>query len=101
MNLLQRYLPNFSGHIKSFIHDDLKNTFEIIFYDRPEDFNPVIKLVFSSVVDYKCEQHGNLENDFIDLAIGFDLNQNGYLLWTDIWEITFKASEVQKYDINT
>jgi len=101
MNLLMEYIPNYSGHLKTVEYDESKHQISIVFYDKPEEFNPVVKLIFSGVSDYSCVFLDEYDPNCIELAIGFDLMTLGYCLHTDYREIIFKASKVQKIDINT
>ena len=101
MNLLSKYIPDYSGHLEKLEYDDLNQVFTVVFYDRPEEFNPVVKLVFYGVTDYKCEMLDEEDPNCIELAIGFDLMQLGYCLHTDIREVIFNAEKVSKIEINT
>lgn len=100
MNLLEYYIPDYSGHIESLEHSAPDGTLEIIFFDRPEEFNPVLKLVFEGVSELSQVQIDPDEN-CIELVIGLDSASGGYCLHTDQREINFKASKVASFDINT
>jgi len=101
MNLLKQYIPDYSGHIESVNFRASDATFEIVFYDRPETFNVVFKLVFEGVSEFREVQVDAPEENFIELAIGLDSVSGGYCLHTDIREINFKAIKVGAFEINT
>ena len=98
MNLLNVYLKDMSGHIKSFDYIEAEKTFTIVFYDGPETFEPVKKLIFEHVERYCCEIIGEEDPDCIDLAIGFDKQDNEYCLHTDQKEIVFTTSRPPKVE---
>lgn len=101
MNLLEHYIPDCSGHIQSIKHDATGATLEIVFYDRPEEFNAVFKLVFEGVSELNEVQIDETEENCIELVIGLDEIHGGYCLHTDIREINFRSSKVESFDINT
>jgi hypothetical protein len=101
MNLLTKYIPDYSGHLEKIEYDEQAHVLRVVFYDRPEEFNPVVELVFSGVTDYSCELLDEEAPNCIELAIGFDLMQLGYCLHTDVREIVFNAEKVDKIELNT
>jgi hypothetical protein len=101
MNLLEQYIPDYSGHIQSLKHDSTHATLEIVFYDRPEEFNAVIKLVFEGVSELNEVQLDEPDENCIELVIGLDEVHGGYCLHTDFREINFLASKVESFGINT
>jgi len=102
MNLLERYIPDYSGHIESLKHSAADGTLEIVFFDRPEEFNAVLKLVFEDVSEFSQAQIIDPpEENYIELVIGLDSVHGGYCLHTDQREINFKASKVVSFGINT
>lgn len=100
MNLLDEYIPEYSGHVESIEFDAEAETLEIVFFDRPEEFTPVIKLLFQGVTEFH-EEIEDLDEDCIELVVGLDLWHDGYCLRTDQREINFKASKVVSIEINT
>ena len=101
MNLLEQYIPDYSGHIESLNHSATDGTLEIVFCDRPEEFNPVLKLVFEGVSELSQVQIDPPEENCIELIIALDSVHGGYCLHTDQREINFKASKVASFGINT
>lgn len=101
MNLLEKYIPKYSGHVKSIEYIENEQKIEIVFFDLPEEFNPMLKLTFSGVCDFSEEQLDEPEENYIELVIGLDLWHGGYCLHTDLREINFKANEVVVVAINT
>jgi hypothetical protein len=101
MNLLDKYIPTYSGHVQSIGHDEKKGTIEIVFFDRPEEFNPMLKLVFEGVFNLSEEQLDEPAENYIELVIGLDLWQGRYCLHTDLREINFNASKVVSVVLNT
>ena len=72
-----------------------------MFYDKPEDFNPVLKLIFEGVTNFSSVQIDEREENCIDLAIGFDLKSEWYCLHTNVREVLFKSNNVESIAINT
>lgn len=101
MNLLQQYIPDYSGHIESLKHSAAGGTLEITFFDHPEEFNVVFKLVFEGVSEFSQVQISAPEENCIELVIGLDTVSGGYCLHTDQREINFKADKVVSFGINT
>jgi hypothetical protein len=101
MNLLTKYIPDYSGHLENLVYDEQAQVLSVVFYDRPEEFKPVVKLVFSGVTNYSCEMLDEEDSNCIELAIGFDLTQLGYCLHTDVREVIFKAEKVDKFELST
>lgn len=52
MNLLEMYIPEYSGHVESIGYDHRADKVEVAFLDSPEDFLSVLKLVFNEVTGY-------------------------------------------------
>lgn len=94
MNLLDKYISAYSGHVQSITCDERERRIEIVFLDRPEAFNPVLKLVFEKVSELHEEQFEERDENDIELLIGFDLDDGCYYLHTDSRELNFKAAEV-------
>lgn len=99
MNLLKKYVPGFSGHIESIHYDENARTLDIVFYDRPEEFNPVLRLSFEGVTGFS-EDIYDLDSDSIELVIALDQLSSGCCLHTDQREITFKFSKVSAFENN-
>ena len=99
MNLLNKYIPDYSGHIQHYKYCSKRQTIEIVFFDRPEDFQPVLKLVFNNVIELSYEQLEPAEDDYIELVIGLDVTNEVYCLHTDIREVTFSATNLTSYDL--
>lgn len=94
MNLLTRYFQNSSGHIKHLFHDEIARTLTIAFYDGPPEFKHVaLELTFKNVHTYEQVGHDNHDEGDIELAIGFDLMDGEYILYTDNREIVFRADD--------
>lgn len=72
MNLLSKYIPNYSGHVESIEFCRDSKSLEIVFYDRPEKFNKVVLLTFSGVSELTVETY-DLDENCIELVIGLDL----------------------------
>jgi len=101
MNLLTKYLPNYNGYLQSIEYKKEKGILTIIFCSNPEEFKPILKLLFKEVANFSSVQIDEHENNYTELAIGFDLNSDVYLLHTDIREITFNANSVEVVEIIT
>lgn len=101
MNLLEQYIPDYSGHIQGIKHNARDATLEIVFYDRPEEFNAVIKLIFEGVTALNEFQIDEPDDNCIELVIGLDEVHGGYCIHTDTRVINFRASKVESFAINT
>lgn len=101
MNLLEHYIPEYSGHIQSIEYSAIAASLEIVFYDCPEEFNVVFKLVFEGVSELDEVQIGEPEENSMELIIGLDEVHGGYCLHTDTREINFRSSKVKSVVINT
>ena len=101
MNLLEKYIPDFSGHIEGIYYDLAGESVEIVFYDEPEEFNPKVKLVFSGVCEYQEAEIEEIEEDCVELVIGLDEVAGGYCLHTNSREINFKAKNVLSISVST
>jgi len=75
MNLLTKYISDYSGHLE--------------------------KIMFSGITNYRSEMLDDEVPNCIELAIGFDLMQLGYCLHTDVREIIFNAEKVDKVELST
>jgi hypothetical protein len=75
-------------------------TIEIVFFNHPEEFNPMLKLIFEGVTNLREEQFDEREENCLELVIGLDLSQSGYCLHTDLRELNFNASKVVSIDLN-
>ena len=100
MNLLERFLPDLSGHIYSLDYFSAHETLEVVFSDGPEDFVPTRKLTFSGVKDWR-EDLIDVDANCIELAIGLDSVGEEYCLHTEQREITFVASTVEAESVYT
>jgi hypothetical protein len=100
MNLLQKYIPKYSGHVQGIVYDEKNETIEIVFFDHTEEFNPILKLIFEGVSNLSEEQLNEREENCIELVIGLDLTQSGYCLHTDLRELNFNASKVVSVELN-
>jgi hypothetical protein len=100
MNLLSKYIPDYSGHVKSIEYIDESKALEIVFFDKPEEFNPVLLLRFESVSGISVDNY-DLDDNCIELIIGLDLFQGGYCLHTDQREFIFNAESVESFVIVT
>jgi len=67
---------------------------EIVFFDKPEEFNPVLLIRFENVSGISVDNY-DLDDNSIEIIIGLDLFQGGYCLHTDQREFTFKAELVK------
>ncbi|WP_299775879.1 hypothetical protein [uncultured Pseudoteredinibacter sp.] len=100
MNLLEEYIPDYSGHIAKLKYSVEKETLEIVFFDRPEEFNIVLKLVFYGVKELREAEFERPEDNCIELAIGLDSVIGGYCLHTDQREIHFQANRVESFSVD-
>jgi hypothetical protein len=100
MNLLSKYIPDYSGHVKSIEYIDESKVLEIVFFDRPEEFNPVLLLRFENVSEISVDNY-DLDENCIELIIGLDILPNGYCLHTDQREFNFNAESVVACEIAT
>jgi hypothetical protein len=94
MNLLNQYIPTYSGHVQSITRDERERKIEIVFFDYPEEFNPVLKLIFENVSDVSETQFEEKDENDIELIIGLDLWNGRYCLHTGLREINFKSTKV-------
>jgi hypothetical protein len=101
VNLLDKYIPRYSGHLQGITYDGENRTLEITFFDHPEEFRPAAKLIFKGVSAYIEVQLEEPEKDCIELAISFDYVHGSYCLHTDFRELSFCASNVMAVDVNT
>jgi len=100
MNLLSKYIPHYSGHVESIEYDEELGTLSIVFFDRPEQFNPALLLTFSGVTELQLDIY-DFDEDCIELIIGLDLINGSYCLHTDQREFNFSAKNVGVRDIAT
>ncbi|WP_440904830.1 hypothetical protein ACMZOO_00935 [Catenovulum sp. SX2] len=100
MNLLSKYIPEYSGHVKSIEYLEDNKVLEVIFFDKPEGFKPVLCLRFTEVSEISVDNY-DLDENCIELVIGLDLFQNGYCLHTDQREFIFKAKSIESRSIAT
>ena len=100
MNLLSKYIPEYSGHVKSIEYFEDNNVLEIIFFDKPEEFKPVLSLRFEGVSGLNVDNY-DLDENCIELVIGLDLLQGGYCLHTDQREFIFKAKSIESCNLAT
>ena len=100
MNLLSKYIPEYSGHVKTIEYQEESKALEIVFFDRPEEFRPVLCLRFEGVSEMTVDNY-DLDENCIELVIGLDLFHGGYCLHTDQREFNFKAKAVQSRVIDT
>ena len=88
---MNEYLTGYSGHIESMVYDEANRTMVITFFDQPESWKPVVRIVFSDIDQYDCEILDEEEDKFTDMAIGFDQENDSYCLHTDLYEINFRT----------
>jgi len=91
MDLMNEYLMGFSGHIESLVYDEAKRTLAVTFFDQPESWKPVVRITFSDIDQYDRVILGEEEDDFTDMAIGFDQYDDSYCLHTNLVEINFRT----------
>ena len=89
MDLMNKYLTGSSAHIESLVYDEEERTLVVTFFDRPESWKPVVRITFGEIDQYGCFVLDEDEDGFIDMAIGFDQNDDSYCLHTCLVEITF------------
>ncbi|MCC2618357.1 hypothetical protein LJ739_19050 [Aestuariibacter halophilus] len=100
MNLLRKYIPEYSGHVKSIEYFEDNKVLEVIFFDKPVEFNPVLRLRFEGISGLNVDNY-DLDENCIELVIGLDLLQGRYCLHTDQREFIFKAKSIESCNLAT
>ncbi len=93
VNLLDKYIPNYSGHTKYIKHDRARRRIEIVFADCPETESPAVKLAFEGVSEQSEEKFEKPQSHHLELVIGLDYQSGVYCLHTDVREIVFEATQ--------